>query len=648
MAANVGGDFDLEIDGQGYMLATLDQEAPFEFRSYEVQAIPITKPRIDDSREPGEQSLGHWWTRAQHSWHLGIGQEILDAEESSRFKVTDMFGLDPWEEGILETSTSFGVTKLGPADLDPGVKIIGTDAGLIAIEEDTVNQAHKWADPTATIENLATPETTGANYLTTDGNLVYVAFAGTGKIYSLDPEAFTSFTLVNDHADVDVIGFVKGRLIGAKDNELFEYDLSTTDIPESFHKDLSSAWKFTAITESGPALYFSGFAGNRSEIFAARLTAQDIPFASVATVGALRSVWQAPLGETVYHVKGNVGQQVLIATSKGVRIGNIITGEGDLDVGPLIVETDKPCLWIEPWENWAYFGWGHHVSPGTVGGTEVGIGRLHLGDLSYTMDLFSGLNTGIAANLGNVLQIAVWNNYDAEPVPVMAAERVDNSTIHVVAPSWDNTANAPNRRGYGFFTIQEIWFGTTEKKRLRFFDVVVDATLGPTDVKTGWDLEMGADGAAESLLIDDHRSDGYSENSVTLQASKYSMTFTIRATDSNASQERAFLRQWRLRATPRATKRFRYLVPMMLYDYLTVKTGQTTGKPGLAWELLDKLETIYRGDNEVTFKTPESAAPSGRSAVTVTMEDLRFKAFAPPRGAEGFGGIALAVLEEVR
>lgn len=642
----MAAEWDCDLNGKGFMLSTLDTQAPFEFRSYEVQSVPIALPRIDNSEEPGEQTLGQWWTRAQHSWHLGIGQEILDAEGSSRFKVTDMFGLDPWTEGVLTNGQAYQ-TRINPNDTSlKQVRSIGTHAGLIVIHPVSLtNTIRRWVNPDSAADNLTIGPTSGANYITYDGELVYIAYAG-DTIRSLDPSTFSSLTVVNNHSDVDVIGYVKGRLMGAKANQLFEYDLSDTAVPEPFFIESSTDWVFTAITESGPAIYFSGFSGHRSEIYAARLTAQDIPFASVATVGAPRSVWEAPRGETINHIKGYVGQQLLIATSRGVRVGNIVSEEGDLSVGPLIAETDKPCLWIEPWEDIAYFGWGVHDN--IFGNPEIGIARIDLGDLSYAPDVFTDMNAGSNPdNFGNVIQITIWSNYDGIPVPVFGAQRLDaGGSIYVTNGRLaSGDLKTIQRKGAGYFTIGEVWFGTTEKKRLKYFDAVVDHTSGVNDT---WDLLIGLDGGALASVIADHDADGYSENTLTSQeASKFSMRIELHADITVNTAETISLRDWRFRGVPTASKRFRYLVPLMLYDFVVLGTGAKTGKIGLAWELLSGLESLYRNDTEFSFTPPESATVSGRAPVTVTMINLRFKEFAPPKGAEGFGGIALAVLEEV-
>ena len=100
--SGLGSDWNIGINGKGYLLSTLGDESPFEYRALTIRGRRSAVPRIDTSEEPGEQSLGLWWPRAQHSWHLGSGQKIFDSPESSRFKFLTSKGLDPWTIGKIK------------------------------------------------------------------------------------------------------------------------------------------------------------------------------------------------------------------------------------------------------------------------------------------------------------------------------------------------------------------------------------------------------------------------------------------------------------------------------------------------------------------------------------------------------------------
>ncbi len=614
-AGDIGGTWDLGIDGVGFMLSTLDQEAPFEYRSYEIQSIPRLKPQIDDADEEGEQSLSGWWARAQHSWHEGAGQDVFDSPFSSRFKFTSSKGMDPWTDGKL--SLLKDTTELRNDAFDDH-HLISTDIALFYTFNGNIK---KDPDPDASSESGEATESTHSGTLIQslayDGESIYAAFAGGSLgIKKIDALAFSAWVNVNSHLAVDIIAFVKGRLMGAKGADLFEYDLSVTTIPERFHTDEASTWKWTAITDSGPAIYFSGFAGDRSEIFAARLTAQDIPFASLATVGALRSVWTAPEGETVQTIKGYIGQAVLIGTNRGVRLATIVTGEGDLRVSDLIVETPEPVLWFEPQLEFAWFGWTKYD------GTSSGLGRLHLGDVVYASDL-------MFTSQGDIKEIA----YYSDRIYFITDEGVTSRIIK-------ENAAAGNLVASGTVTIQEIRFNTTENKVLRYLDFL---TLGAGL----WSMSMSTDGGAFSALASDIVTGSLTEEPLNVLGTRFGLQFTLKRDPGDATAGPTLL-EWRLRGDPRATGRFRYLVPVMIFDHLTLSNGREEGHVGFAWEMLDGLAAIYRAGTGINFEPPQSAVPGGGGVIEVEIEDLRFKEFAPPQGGRGFGGVALVVMREVR
>lgn len=612
--ADVGGIWDLGLEGMGFMLSSLDDQSPFEFRSYEIQSIPVQKQRIDDADEPGEQTLFPWWTRAQHSWHEGAGQKVFDSAFSSRYAFLDSKGLDIWEAGrvtLLKDTAELRNDSVNDHHL------IAADTALIYTANGVI---FKDPDPDATSESGEDNENTHSgveiNSLAYDGESVYAAFSGASLgIKKIVVSTFSAWVDVNDHLDVDIIGFVKGRLIGGKGPGLFDYDLSQTDEPEAFFNDPASTWVWTAITESGPAVYVSGFAGERSEIYAARLTAQDVPFASVATLGAPRSVWQAPEGETIHSIKGYIGQSVLIGTSRGVRVGNIVTGEGDLSVSELIAETEFPVTCFDPQLEFAWFGWTK------FDGTSSGLGRVHLGDLNYASDL-------MFTSQGEIKSVARYNDR-------MYFVTDEGATSRIIKE------HATQLVASGFFTNCCIRFGTTERKTIRYFDILTQG-VGK------WSLEMGVNASTSySPYATDNDTGGLNSEILDLEGSRFNVQIILKRNPSDATDGPTLL-EWRLRAEPRSTGRFRFFVPVMVYDFVVNGADREVGKVGFAIEMLTHLENLYRSDADLSFVPLSAGVPGGRESLTVKMEELRFKTYTPPDQGRGFGGIALMVLREVR
>ena len=225
---NVGPIWNVGIDGIGFLLETLDQEDPFEFRSYEVQSIPTSKPRIDDETEPGEQTLAQWWARAQHSWHEGAGQKVFDSPFSSRFRFFSSKGVDPWTRGELTLLKD--TAELRNDNVDDH-HLLSSSLGLIYTRNGNIT---KHLDPdSGSGTTVTTHNGTPINSITSDGESVYLAFSGGSLgVRKIVLSTFAATVVVNTHTAVDKIAFVKGRLLGAKGPSLFEYNLAVTTVPE--------------------------------------------------------------------------------------------------------------------------------------------------------------------------------------------------------------------------------------------------------------------------------------------------------------------------------------------------------------------------------------------------------------------------------
>jgi hypothetical protein len=76
------------------------------------------KQQIDQSREPGEQTLTGWWLRSQSSFHYGQGIKFFEPiqDESLRFQYTESKGIDVWTKGqatLLKSCDSQHITTGG-------------------------------------------------------------------------------------------------------------------------------------------------------------------------------------------------------------------------------------------------------------------------------------------------------------------------------------------------------------------------------------------------------------------------------------------------------------------------------------------------------------------------------------------------------
>jgi hypothetical protein len=107
-----GEAYDVAIAGLPFFLLNSD-DAP-----YRRVTAQYRKQQIDQSREPGEQTLTGWWLRSQSSFHYGQGIKFFEPiqDESLRFQYTESKGIDVWTKGqatLLKSCDSQHVTTGG-------------------------------------------------------------------------------------------------------------------------------------------------------------------------------------------------------------------------------------------------------------------------------------------------------------------------------------------------------------------------------------------------------------------------------------------------------------------------------------------------------------------------------------------------------
>ena len=93
--AATGVAYDIAIAGQPFFVNASD-DTP-----YRRVTAQYRKQQIDQTREPGEQTLTGWWLRSQSSFHYGQGIKFFEPinDESLRFQYTASKGIDVWTKG---------------------------------------------------------------------------------------------------------------------------------------------------------------------------------------------------------------------------------------------------------------------------------------------------------------------------------------------------------------------------------------------------------------------------------------------------------------------------------------------------------------------------------------------------------------------
>jgi hypothetical protein len=110
--SGTGEAYDVAIGGLPFFLLNSD-DSP-----YRRVTAQYRKQQIDQSREPGEQTLTGWWLRSQSSFHYGQGIKFFEPiqDESLRFQYTESKGVDVWTKGqatLLKSAVAQHVTTGG-------------------------------------------------------------------------------------------------------------------------------------------------------------------------------------------------------------------------------------------------------------------------------------------------------------------------------------------------------------------------------------------------------------------------------------------------------------------------------------------------------------------------------------------------------
>jgi len=177
--SSTGEAYDIAIAGLPFFLLNSD-DSP-----YRRVTAQYRKQQIDQTREPGEQTLTGWWLRSQSSFHYGQGIKFFEPiqDESLRFQYTESKGIDVWTKGqatLLKQSDSQHITTGGirtdgrPWQLMRSIqwdKNSNTYNGVLLVDEFDVDKIF----PAITVSinnkaltsNVATLTTTAAHGLST-------------------------------------------------------------------------------------------------------------------------------------------------------------------------------------------------------------------------------------------------------------------------------------------------------------------------------------------------------------------------------------------------------------------------------------------------------------------------------------------------
>ena len=615
---NIGEEsYDIAIDSLPFFLNTSDE---YPYRRYTAQ---YRKQQIDQSNEPGEQSITGWWVRAQSSFHNGSGIKFYDpsAGETVAYRFTDSRNVDVWTKGrvtlLKETSNMSGVTS--------GIY------KLISVVDGSTDKIVAWTPENTTIKNytaggtavtytdvtsIAQPLDTAILAVASDGTNLFIAdndHIYTGPINT--PTAGYS-RYYNTGSEKVVLAWVKQRLvacIGASVYELTNAKGSTHTLPTAVYTHPNSGWTWTSISESGSAIYAAGYAGGNSAIY--KFTLSSNGAMPVLTSGVIAA--QLPTGEIVNKIEYYLGY-LMVGTNKGVRVAAISETTGDITYGPLIIEASNTGLDFAFRDTFVWVTGSIDECPGLY---RIDLAN-ELEDLrfAYATDTYLSGVSGYATSvdfIGNTNQIA-FTTSGSNGIAVQSTTVLSNT---------------------GYVTTGKIRFGTLENKVFKLLKALVDNTYGNFAISsidyTGNEYNVG------NFAEGDYTSEVGISYPVGSQQS-LSFKFTLNRFSTNSALGPEFT-GYQIKALPAVPRQRIIVYPLACYDQENDALGNQVGYEGAAYDKLVALEAIENVGDTIRvqdFRNNETynGIIEQIEFINKTPTDKRFS---------GFGGILVATIRTI-
>jgi len=567
------------------------------------------KERIDQSSTTGEQSLTNWWLRSATSWHNGAGERYYDADTSDQFRFYESNNINPWDLGeikLLPATTNLNTSAAtSPATVSSGTFYIS--GGSVKF----------YNGSTTTTTSLGTSTT--AQTLTSDGTF---ALVGTNDgIYQVSTalavtKLYSKKTGVTTQT-VQSIAYVKDRIVAGvmhdnTDMHLYELarnpasppvTMATGDIRFTF---ANTSIAFSSIAELPGAVIVGYTQGAVSRVQMYTIN----PTSPTAAIVGPTIIAELPRGETLNQMRSYLNEYVVLATSKGLRVGTVGTDTQSFTYGPLTIEGEVKDIAFD--ESYIYATRSTQYS-GTNGLWRVNLSTVIDNGYAYASDL--------STDAGTVNGVAFIGTTGRK---------------FITSSSGVWTEHATNLAASGYLKSGWIRWGTTEKKQPVNLNIstrpnsggvismeLVDQSTQTVNIGSlpiGQSVEIGLSGSVQPA---DH----------------FEITFSFTRDVADATKG-AVMESWQIRALPAPLRSRTITVPLLCYDEERDSNGVT--KITNPWERISYLERIEQNGGAVLYQD----FSSGEERVCV-IRAIQFEQTAPPTYASGFGGIVTVQLQTI-
>jgi hypothetical protein len=578
------------------------------------------KQQIDQTREPGEQTLTGWWVRSQSSFHLGAGIKYFEPiqEESLRFQYTESKGIDVWTRGqatLLNDTASF-YAGAAPAQLI-GVND-GTNDCIIFTDGTALKKQATSAGSPTTITQAGTASTIYS--LTTDGSNYY--FINGTKIHKGSVGATPADSEIYDTPSVTraTIRYVKQRLLVAIGPAIYELNANATSsaaLPTALYTHPNANWVWSSISEGPQAIYISGYDpnGTSSSVFKIGLDATTSNALGFPTLETPTVIIDMPLGERINDFDVYLGTYAVLATSAGFRVG-VADATGDVQYGPLLYR-DAACTSIAFKDSYAYLA---TKVDGEAGLVRTDLSTTVIASALYFPWAWDLIATGTSATAS---QVAFFGNSDR------AAFTTGNNV-------W---AEATTLVATGYLRTGYIRYNTLETKIYKLLQARIDTTNGGISIQsidsTDTEYSIGVFSQGETVPE-------INVNYPTTSQEYLGFKFTISRSSTDSTKGPLFT-GYQLKSLPAVPRQRLIQYPVFCYDHESDKFSNEVGYEGSAYARMSQLEQIENVGDTIRvqdFRTGESylGIIEEMDFINKTPEDKRFS---------GFGGTLLVTIRTV-
>jgi len=621
--------YDVAIAGLPFFISPLDDNP------YRRVTAQYRKQQIDQSREPGEQTLTGWWLRSQSSFHYGQGIKFFEPiqDESLRFQYTESKGLNVWEKGqatLLKSVNNYSAITNGlqankrPYQSTRSIRYSNKDAVLVwdGYKIDKVE-----ADGTVVSFVNYTPGTDYPVYsVCDDGTYAYWVTnkVGTNRLQvnkrPLDSSAaatemFTHATITVTNA---VIEYTKERLVMCVNDKVYEFASNATVLPTAVYTHTDDDHIFTSITSSGAAIYVSGYSGIQSNIYKFTLTTAG----AMPTLTSAITAAELPVGETVFKISYYLGS-LAIGTSLGMRVAQVSDTDGSLAYGPLIFESTQPVYDFAFRDKYIY------ATTGVEG--QAGVTRINLG-----------------TELGTLTYAYAWDLYDPNDV-LLTSTTACAFVGETDRLAFLNAAGASDGKIYieststllpsGYLQTGYVRYNTLEAKIFKQLQARIDTTNGGLTIQS-----VEADGSTNNIGTF-AQGDPVPEVNIaypTTSQEYLGFTFTITRSGTDSTKGPLFT-GYQIKALPAIPRQRLIQYPLFCYDREMDKFNNEVGYDGAAYDRMSTLESVENIGDTIRiedFRTGESFVG--------LIEEMDFINRTPPSARfTGYGGILLVTIRSV-